>query len=385
MSNDLNNQKTTDGSSFFPTDVKQMGGIEEGFRVYIEDYVYTYLNQYAKSDDASEKVAVLIGKKLNINNETVLIVSGAIQGKNEISQNGVVQLSMESWEYIKDKKNIYFKDLSIVGWVHCRSGFGTNLIGQDEDYHKEHFKENHHILMVMDSDEKQCEIYMYNNTNSMLKKAKGFFIYYDRNAQMQEYMIENRVVKPKTIPIYKEEKDGQKSSVKEDAVIRAKNLLKKKSESIKEKEKSDALFQGVTTVLISSLCMILCFGIVKDRDRIKRLERELSDMKLAYTEMDEKILENYATVFASLDEKSTVDSVSESKEPEPAQETQTALNTAAESSIPEFYVVQKGDNLSYICRKFYGDENMMEKLMEVNSISDPDKIKYGTKIILPRE
>ena len=32
-----------------PTRVKQMGGVENGLKIFVEDYVYTYLYQYGRS------------------------------------------------------------------------------------------------------------------------------------------------------------------------------------------------------------------------------------------------------------------------------------------------------------------------------------------------
>jgi nucleoid-associated protein YgaU len=52
--------------------------------------------------------------------------------------------------------------------------------------------------------------------------------------------------------------------------------------------------------------------------------------------------------------------------------------------IPEIYTVEKGDNLSYISTKFYGDKSMAEAIMELNNLDDPNKIFFGKKLRLPR-
>lgn len=56
---------------------------------------------------------------------------------------------------------------------------------------------------------------------------------------------------------------------------------------------------------------------------------------------------------------------------------------ALSRSITRYYEVEKGDTLYTISQKIYGDISRVEKICEVNQISDPDSIRSGQKIILP--
>lgn len=47
------------------------------------------------------------------------------------------------------------------------------------------------------------------------------------------------------------------------------------------------------------------------------------------------------------------------------------------------YVVKKGDTLSAICRKYYGDASLYSKLAKYNSIKNPNLIYVGQTIKLP--
>lgn len=51
-----------------------------------------------------------------------------------------------------------------------------------------------------------------------------------------------------------------------------------------------------------------------------------------------------------------------------------------------FYTIQKGDNLSKISKKFYGDPNKYNKIFKANLevIKDPDLIYPGQKIRIPK-
>lgn len=56
---------------------------------------------------------------------------------------------------------------------------------------------------------------------------------------------------------------------------------------------------------------------------------------------------------------------------------------ALSRNITRYYEVERGDTLYTISQKIYGDTSRVEKICEVNDISNPDKISEGQKIILP--
>ena len=56
---------------------------------------------------------------------------------------------------------------------------------------------------------------------------------------------------------------------------------------------------------------------------------------------------------------------------------------ALSRNVARSYEVERGDTLYTISKKIYGDITYVEKICEINSISDPDHIRYGQKIILP--
>ncbi len=54
-------------------------------------------------------------------------------------------------------------------------------------------------------------------------------------------------------------------------------------------------------------------------------------------------------------------------------------------SQPRDYVIKGGDTLSKIAKQYYGNANEWRRIYEANkqTISDPDKIFPGQKIIIP--
>jgi nucleoid-associated protein YgaU len=55
------------------------------------------------------------------------------------------------------------------------------------------------------------------------------------------------------------------------------------------------------------------------------------------------------------------------------------------STTARTYTVQPGDSLSKISKHFYGDANMYMKIFDANKdkLSDPDKVKVGTELLIP--
>jgi len=55
------------------------------------------------------------------------------------------------------------------------------------------------------------------------------------------------------------------------------------------------------------------------------------------------------------------------------------------STAARTYTVQPGDSLSKISKHFYGDANMYMKIFDANKdkLSDPDKVKVGTALLIP--
>jgi nucleoid-associated protein YgaU len=55
------------------------------------------------------------------------------------------------------------------------------------------------------------------------------------------------------------------------------------------------------------------------------------------------------------------------------------------SETPRMYVVQSGDSLSKISKKFYGDANSWKRIFEANKdiVKNPDLIQPGWKLRIP--
>ena len=111
----------------FPTNIRQIGSIGEGLRIYIEDYAYTYLKRYAEAGGYEERIALIVGRHMMIDGKKVLFISGAIQGIYAEQEQGILTFSDDTMSYAYEKMHVYFRGLEIVGWMQSQPSYGVSL------------------------------------------------------------------------------------------------------------------------------------------------------------------------------------------------------------------------------------------------------------------
>lgn len=363
-----------------PARVKQMGSIENRVKIFVEDYVYTYLYQYGRSGGGKEKLAALVGRHYVVDGQDTVVISGAIQAKATVQESGMEHFSEETWEYIGGQMQTYFKGMTIVGWVHCQPGFGAFLMAKDETFHREYFKEKWQVLFVVDTVDKLDTFYIYNEEGAGLRQARGYFVYYDKNREMQEYMLENSMVRPREAE--KEEREQQEmepgaegqrkrrkltQEERMDAAQDIRRVLKKRETAAKQaKKEHDRLLAAVSCVLCV-VCVSLGLAMMQSLDRLRMVETELMAIQTSY----QALAEDFEGV--------KVQSVFAVQQAEAVQE-DTAEGSGEKTKK---YIVEGGDSLGYISRKFYGDNSGVDAIMELNGLVDADMIFEGQVLWLP--
>ncbi len=359
-----------------PKRTKQMGGIEQRLRIFVEDYVYTYLYQYGRSGGGIEKLAALIGKYYEIEGQKVLLISGAIQAKGTIQENGAERFSDETWEYIGGQMQQYFKGMTVVGWVHCQPGFGAFLTAKDEQFHLEYFKEDWQVLFAMDTVDKLDSFYLYNEDGTGLRQARGYFVYYDRNREMQEYMLDNSMIRPKEegiepeIAAAEQPKEGTRRRRKKptqeermDAAKEIRRVLQKRETVVKQAKKEHDMMLAAVSGVLCVVCVCMGMAMMQSLGRLQIVEKELTAMQSSYQALAENLEDaKVQSVFAV------------QKEPQTA---------AEQEETTRKYTVESGDSLGFISRKFYGDNSGIGKIMEANGLANADMIFEGQMLLIP--
>ncbi|WP_317367519.1 LysM domain-containing protein [uncultured Tyzzerella sp.] len=384
-----------------PKNIKQMGNIDDELKIYMEDYVFTYLQQYSKHSNREERIAVLIGDSYTIDGNDVLFINGAVKGEHTIIEDGMVKLTKKSFDYINEQINTYFKDYSIVGWFYSQPGFSDYINEGYINYHKENFDKKNQVFFLSDPIENIGGFYtLYNND---FKSINGFIIYYEKNEAMSEYMLNN-----KTSNTNRDKEDIFKS--KDERLInmsRKKNTTNKNTNSLNEYRKMTSIFSSLSAVLFL-VCFIMGAGLIQSDDKIAELEKRLAKLDDSYRYILSQIKDdNVQSVFAQNNYKTEEPSSEQTSFLSTSNTTHTTTeittSTTEVSSVtttekdPETtskdiskdnknfkkYQVKEGDSLELISKKFYGNRDKIEEIMNINGLDNPDTIYVGKTLLLP--
>lgn len=244
-------QEVNDGETGWnlPKNIRQIGLAGENYRIYIEDYVYTLLHRAAQAKCQQEEdsgiLAVFLGENRWQSGTGYTFIRGALLADaGEITEEHI-EITQNMWQKIHEEQEKYFEGQEIVGWFLARQSLPmmvSELIGK---VHRNQFG-GEKILMLMDTAEQEEAFFRYEN--NFLVRQSGYYIYYEKNTQMQNYMLEKN-------PEIQEE---SQETVQDDAVRAFRSLIqKKKKEEPEETEEKTSVFSYAATA-----CIVLALAVV---------------------------------------------------------------------------------------------------------------------------
>lgn len=244
-------QEVNDGETGWnlPKNIRQIGLAGENYRIYIEDYVYTFLHRAAQAKCQQEEdsgiLAVFLGENRWQSGTGYTFIRGALLvDAGEITEEHI-EITQNMWQKIHEEQEKYFEGQEIVGWFLARQSLPmvvSELIGK---VHRNQFG-GEKILMLMDTAEQEEAFFRYEN--NFLVRQSGYYIYYEKNIQMQNYMLEKN-------PEIQEE---SQETVQDDAVRAFRSLIqKKKKEEPEETEEKTSVFSYAATA-----CIVLALAVV---------------------------------------------------------------------------------------------------------------------------
>lgn len=244
-------QEVNDGETGWnlPKNIRQIGLAGENYRIYIEDYVYTFLHRAAQAKCQQEEdsgiLAVFLGENRWQSGTGDTFIRGALLADaGEITEEHI-EITQNMWQKIHEEQEKYFEGQEIVGWFLARQSLPmvvSELIGK---VHRNQFG-GEKILMLMDTAEQEEAFFRYEN--NFLVRQSGYYIYYEKNTQMQNYMLEKN-------PEIQEE---SQETVQDDAVRAFRSLIqKKKKEEPEETEEKTSVFSYAATA-----CIVLALAVV---------------------------------------------------------------------------------------------------------------------------
>jgi len=393
MDEDGNGENAVSIGLKLPKNIRQIGSPSGNKRIYIEDYVVTYLNYIARPGSTSARGAILLGETKKSDIGDIIFISGAVDAQNIEFDMDETEFSEEAWSEIYEQVKGFFPDLAVVGWFLSRMGFSTAVNDKIEKIHVDNFPGNDKVLLITDSLESDDAFYMYQR--GQLVKQRGYYIYYSRNEAMQSYIVhqrgestdtENNEIRRKDEEIIKayREKNGRTTPTKSEGV----NLI----------------YVASTFVVLAMLAMGIT--VISNYDKVKNMEVTINRLELT-AESNEEVAQVMNNTASNSEEEtnddtsvtegitgtatdvvdSTSNTTTETIEDEATEGTVENLSTEQAIPVvtdqPKYYTVKDGDTLGIIALEFYGDVQYAENIAAANGISVDDRIYLDQKLIIP--
>lgn len=418
-----------------PKNFRQIGSAEKSTKVYIEDYVYTFMRKLSREGEVS--VGALIGNNVIREGVECVFISGMVRASEYVAGNGRITITDNTWATVFENVKKYFDGMTVCGWF---------ISSQDREFLRLPMLSginncgNHETTLVYIRDKESDEDCVYRVTAQEKDRLSGYYIYYERNEQMQEYMIDTtgtKSVDPPPVNIMNRLKgdEPQKADEKTAAAVPEK-LPDKNTEG--RKRSSRAMYIAASLLILSFVAVGVSvyqngtdgmFGKIKEvvasvpingSEKESRSESEPESAsgiiienapgivestqapgESLYGQPAEGILvENTGAAAETLAAEASTDNEAEGQtepaavpesiaegtvQPEsedPPEESQGAEPAAVSGST---YVVQAGDTLTSICVKMYGKEDMakIEEIRNVNNLENADYIFVGQVISIP--
>ncbi len=414
------NAKEDKGRRQLPKNIRQIGNVQGSVRIYMEDYVYTYLHGNGRSGWA-HRGSIFVGTRWQESGQKYLFISGLVHIPDEYFKDGMPEFTDMMWGGVYQDVKCYYDQVEILGWGMDVAGDCAKLTGSLEQIHRKAFQGQEKFAFLMDSLEKEEAFYVYEK--NMLRRRDGYYVYYEKNPQMRDYMMQGR-----------DESEHQPEIDPQKAVVTSYREI-----SSKNSRKGGKVFQ--TFVYASCLALLVAVSamgvnMMSSAGKIERLEEAVSFLEAvpeeAESEPETEVESDQTTqphqvtpqqMSPQIQIESQVDSGTDISSDIPTEEqaddqtdtqtddqadtpeeSQTESGQAAkedadstedpavadESDEPEespafaeqdYYIVAKGESLLGISQKLYG-KDYTKQLCELNELEDENKIYAGQKLLL---
>lgn len=348
----------------FPKNVRQIGNVSDEPKIYMEDYVDTYLNQLRMKAIDSPIAALLTGEIVEQEGQAVVYISGALQIEAVEVTGTEIRMDEEIWKRTQEERETHFPEQEAVGWCMIETGHPMGLNQGAGELHKKLFEKENTVFIWRDALETD-EIF-YACKYGELMQMGGHYIYYERNPTMQSYMIRTR----------KENGVTPSELVEDRAAKNFRSAVREKME-YKEQHQSSA-FAYITSAVLVLIVLVIGITTVNNFDKMKAVQNSLETLSetVGGGQADAKTRTETAET-AKNNAKEASGTVKK------AEGTTTSETSDGQLSDQDFYVVQKGETLAGISQKLYGDTSHVKAICKMNGLSDGNLIYIGQKLLLP--
>ena len=176
-----------------PKNIRQIGERDQIVKLYVEDYVNTYLRRLYPAGGQDLRVGLLLGSVEMNDGTPYIFIDGAMEMEDVTEQGQKVVFSELAWKKAYQSVEQLFPKRSVQGWFLCGAP-GNDL--SPLNYWKQHVQyfQGPNKLMYLSSGAEGDES-VYITSEDGFYKLCGYSIYYERNQMMQDYMVLRKDVK----------------------------------------------------------------------------------------------------------------------------------------------------------------------------------------------
>lgn len=395
-----------------PKNIVQIGKADPTHKVFVEDYVISYMKQWNKHGKRDTGI-VLFGKRMSEGDCKYYFVYGAsyMPGVEARMQ----YLTDDEKEDAEDIRNKYFAEHELIGWGELRGELPEGF-------------------------------YMYEQNKGFW--VKGYACFFEKNDSMLNFMVTEGTTKMETVApaVHKE---TTYTTVRESNIDARMEERNRKLEQLRlnqnlQVEKSGQVINMAVAkpkswknaVMVTALMVCVVSGLVlTDEEKRKSLEMVVGNVVATATKEAEKLkdkqVEQLQASSVTAEGNQTDAEVKIEQEVTPPDEMQSdvVVQSEPQSSAPPTEIVQEGvvadeqmsegegvtepqaqvenagsddvtvqqevvanyvsytivqgDTLLSICREECGSESFLQQVCQLNNIENADDIKIGQIILLP--
>ena len=170
-----------------PKNIRQIGERDQVLKLYLEDYVNTYLRRLQPAKGADLRVGLLLGSRETHEDTPYVFVDGALEMDSVTAEGEKVVFSEDAWKKAYQDVEQMFPKRTVQGWFLC-GGPGCTLSPLTYwKQHSQYFTGKNQLMYLNCGLEGEEAVYI--TSSDGFYKLRGYSVYYERNQMMQDYMI----------------------------------------------------------------------------------------------------------------------------------------------------------------------------------------------------
>ena len=400
-----------------PKNIRQIGERDKVLKLYLEDYVNTYLKRLQPLKGSDLRVGLLLGSREMREDVPFVFVDGALEMDSVTQEGEKVAFTEDAWKKAYQEVEQMFPKRTVQGWFLCGSpGCSLSPLNYWRQ-HSQYFTGKNQLMYLNAGLEGEEAVYI--TSSDGFYKLRGYSVYYERNQMMQDYMIQQK------------DRGRAEDGVDDKAIQDFRRKMDERRYEITRHRNTVGLLSGLCSVLAitvlaggvamfnnykkmhemeSVIASVVPAGSVREGiaavgDKLLGADEKGDAGSAGYvieeaaadvypTESPDQVTPETMVPESQWEEAKAGDGESSSGKSAEAGRTAEAESPAAGQEEPsdsqpvsaanyQVYVVNPGETLYGICFKLYQNLGHLDEICRVNGLTDQNSIYAGQELLVP--